>query len=283
MPDVTRLTLFEPSLPLTLSHTLTPVSLQLAADLTAQQWQQVGAALQRFEDARQWWLGDWWNAGVQWGKGKETCETLGLAYQTLVNYGNVAGTLQSNRRRLDLSFSHHSEICTIDDHAVQDRFLLWCEEPLASTGKPRSVRELREAIKSYLDSQGWTDFERERRHWVEDLGYPTLANHTLDTHLLQWAKMTGKHVYIGRGSKWGNPFEIGKDGDRAYVIDSYCLHYLPRKQSLIDALPELDGKILECYCVPERCHGEVLIETLRREAWEVLDACLQPGGEAHAS
>ena len=25
-------------------------------------------------------------------------------------------------------------------------------------------------------------------------------------------------VYIGRGSKWGNPFRIGPDGDRAAVI-----------------------------------------------------------------
>ncbi len=26
-------------------------------------------------------------------------------------------------------------------------------------------------------------------------------------------------VYIGRGSKWGNPFHIGKDGNRKEVID----------------------------------------------------------------
>ena len=26
-------------------------------------------------------------------------------------------------------------------------------------------------------------------------------------------------VYIGRGSKWGNPFRIGCDGDRAAVLD----------------------------------------------------------------
>ncbi len=25
-------------------------------------------------------------------------------------------------------------------------------------------------------------------------------------------------VYIGRGSKWGNPFRIGADGNRAAVI-----------------------------------------------------------------
>lgn len=24
-------------------------------------------------------------------------------------------------------------------------------------------------------------------------------------------------VYIGRGSKWGNPFKIGQDGERAHI------------------------------------------------------------------
>ena len=266
-----NLELFDPLVPMRLEHTLTPVSLQLPSTLTAQQWQDIGATLQRIEEARQWWLGDWWNAGVQWGIGQEVCQELGVDYGSMRNYGSVAKTIKMSRRRDNLRFSHHIEVCAISEPDVQDRFLLWCEETLETSGKPRTIKELREAIRSYLDSQGWTDFERERRRWVEDLGYPTLANHTLDTHLIQWAKMNGRHVYIGRGSKWGNPFEIGKDGPREYVIDSYCLHYLPRKASLIEALPELNGKVLECYCVPERCHGEVFIETLKQEAWQLLD------------
>ncbi len=28
-------------------------------------------------------------------------------------------------------------------------------------------------------------------------------------------------VYIGRGSKWGNPFKIGVDGDRQTVVNLY--------------------------------------------------------------
>lgn len=28
-------------------------------------------------------------------------------------------------------------------------------------------------------------------------------------------------VHIGRPSKWGNPFSIGKDGNRYQVIDKY--------------------------------------------------------------
>jgi len=29
-------------------------------------------------------------------------------------------------------------------------------------------------------------------------------------------------VYIGRPSKWGNPFVIGKDGTRKEVVAQYC-------------------------------------------------------------
>ena len=66
-------------------------------------------------------------------------------------------------------------------------------------------------------------------------------------------------TYIGRGSKWGNPYIIGKDGTREEVINKYR-EYVLSKQELIGALTELDGKVLGCFCVPQRCHGEVLIE-----------------------
>lgn len=283
MPLEEQLALLVPTLPLSASQALTTTGWALPSTLTQQEWVECGRSLTKLDEARQWWLGDWWNAGVKWGEGQQVCAELGLSYDTTKAAGHVADHMQLCRRRHNLSFSHHREVCVLNAAEVEDRFLLWCAEPIETTGKPRSTRELREAVRAYLDEQGWTPFERERRRWVEEYGYPTLANRTTDTHLIAWAKFSGRHVYIGRGSQWGNPFEIGKDGDRAYVIDSYCLHYLPRKPSLLEALPDLDGKVLECYCVPERCHGEVFIETLKREAWELLDTYLQQEGNADAS
>jgi len=64
-------------------------------------------------------------------------------------------------------------------------------------------------------------------------------------------------VYIGRPSKWGNPFEIGKDGDRATVIRKYR-EWLVTQPDLMAALPELKGKVLGCWCAPKACHGDVL-------------------------
>ena len=72
------------------------------------------------------------------------------------------------------------------------------------------------------------------------------------------------HVYIGRGSKWGNPFVIGIDGDRDAVIEAYRSHLV--ESGLIDDIDELEGKVLVCYCKPLRCHGDVLVETFIERA-----------------
>ena len=74
-------------------------------------------------------------------------------------------------------------------------------------------------------------------------------------------------VYIGRGSKWGNPFKIGPDGDRMEVIAKYREH-LRRNQHLIRAAKaELVGKRLGCYCAPHPCHGDILAAIANGEVW----------------
>ena len=66
-------------------------------------------------------------------------------------------------------------------------------------------------------------------------------------------------VYIGRGSKWGNRFIIGKDGTREEVIEKYR-EWLMTQQDLLDSLHELKGQRLGCWCKPKNCHGDILAE-----------------------
>jgi hypothetical protein len=68
-------------------------------------------------------------------------------------------------------------------------------------------------------------------------------------------------VYIGRGSKWGNPFIIGQDGNRDQVIAKYRRWLFDNPELMAD-LDELSGKTLGCFCKPERCHGDVLVAAL---------------------
>ena len=71
-------------------------------------------------------------------------------------------------------------------------------------------------------------------------------------------------VYIGRPGKWGNPFTIGRDGTREEVIKKYK-HWINYQPQLLEILKEeLDGKILGCWCKPEACHGDFLIELLEK-------------------
>jgi hypothetical protein len=64
-------------------------------------------------------------------------------------------------------------------------------------------------------------------------------------------------IRIDRITCWGNPFKIGKDGDRATVIAKYEEWILTRLDLLAD-LPALRGKRLGCHCKPLACHGDVL-------------------------
>ncbi|MGH7744302.1 MAG: DUF4326 domain-containing protein [Candidatus Dormibacteria bacterium] len=65
-------------------------------------------------------------------------------------------------------------------------------------------------------------------------------------------------VYIGRPSKWGNPYVLKRGGPSREVILRLYEEYLLRTPSLFDALGELEGKKLGCYCAPKLCHGDIL-------------------------
>lgn len=88
-----------------------------------------------------------------------------------------------------------------------------------------------------------------------------MTAHTKDT---DWRIPTVVHIkegcdiYIGRPSKWGNPYHIGLDGDRNEVINKYRTYLL--HSTLIKDLHELYGKRLGCFCHPRKCHGDVLVE-----------------------
>jgi hypothetical protein len=71
-------------------------------------------------------------------------------------------------------------------------------------------------------------------------------------------------VYIGRPSKWGNPFVIGKDGTRQDVIEKYRAYALATFSEA--ELETLRGQDLVCWCAPQACHGDVLIELVKENA-----------------
>ena len=65
---------------------------------------------------------------------------------------------------------------------------------------------------------------------------------------------------IDRTTLWGNPFVIGRDGNREEVIEKYKEWFLnsPEAEHLRKNLHTLKGKILGCWCAPKACHGHIL-------------------------
>jgi len=86
-----------------------------------------------------------------------------------------------------------------------------------------------------------------------------------------------KYKYIGRGSKFGNPFIIDEDGNReevCYKHRSWLERWILYRDEItikgysnkrvIESLYELEDKILICFCKPSQCHGDTLIELLSK-------------------
>lgn len=68
-------------------------------------------------------------------------------------------------------------------------------------------------------------------------------------------------VYVGRPSKWGNPFVIGVDGGRDEVIRKFRAYMEQMRPDLVEeARSELRGRVLGCHCAPLPCHADVLAE-----------------------
>lgn len=70
-------------------------------------------------------------------------------------------------------------------------------------------------------------------------------------------------VYIGRGSMWGNPFVMGKNGNRDAVCDQHKEHLKQQIRSgevSLEQLAGLHNKQLVCFCAPLRCHGDTLVQ-----------------------
>ncbi len=103
----------------------------------------LGARIARRANATSWSLDDWIAFGERrYGHGyREAAVATGLDYQTLRNYGVVARRFELSRRRDNLSFQPHAEVCAL---TAQSRIAgsIW-QRPVAGQGG-----KLREQIRA---------------------------------------------------------------------------------------------------------------------------------------
>ncbi len=100
-------------------------------------------------------------------------------------------------------------------------------------------------------------------------------------NLSEWMKNKEEHVYIGRkgvvfidgvrfplyDSLWANPYKISDSQPREKVLELYLEHIENKIKSdnlLVKELLKLKGKKLGCWCKPECCHGDILINLIKK-------------------
>ena len=79
-------------------------------------------------------------------------------------------------------------------------------------------------------------------------------------------KMPDGAVYVGRPTKWGNPYVAYDSQGRSEVVAAYRSHFWKKDgkwrfdASSLD-VNELRGKDLACWCpLGQPCHADVLLE-----------------------
>lgn len=111
-------------------------------------------------------------------------------------------------------------------------------------------RRITQLEEDQIYRQGRLDFRDGK--WVREPNYD--RTHYLPGIRIVHCKKEPYDVLIDRTTKWGNPFEIGKDGTREEVVAMH-LFWVVRQPELMADLWQLKGKILGCWCDPDLCHG----------------------------
>lgn len=97
---------------------------------------------------------------------------------------------------------------------------------------------------------------------LRDLSIPTRVVSLNLTIVVNKDKTPVYDVYIGRGTVWGNPYQIGTDGDRDEVIRKFKYDFergfLKAHQDFQHNIDMLKGKVIACHCKPAACHGDVI-------------------------
>ena len=121
----------------------TKTSLVIAEGTGPEEWSEIVTNLSRVEGAIHWWIGDAYAyADSRWGMYDSFLKIAPFAKQTVIKDKYIAESIESFRRRNDLSFGHHEAVASLDPD-TQDYFLdMAVDEGL-------SVSQLRKVIKEY--------------------------------------------------------------------------------------------------------------------------------------
>jgi N6-adenosine-specific RNA methylase IME4 len=268
----------------------TATALVLREDLDFGEWEEVGRALGRVENGRQWWTGDWLNHGERkYGEGyAQGMDATGLALQTLTNCAWVARRFSEiSRRRENLSWGHH-DVVAADEPADQDYWLDQAEE------HDWTVRELRKARRPepppppegtfsilYADPPWEYDFSLTDSRRVENQ-YPTMTVEEIaalslpdlapDGVLFLWATAPKLREALRIVEEWGFAYKSHGVWDKARLGMGYW--FRGQHELLLVATrgefspPDEEARVGSVLTAERRLHSEKPVEVVEWiEGW----------------
>jgi phage N-6-adenine-methyltransferase len=127
------------------------VSWQPPANMTYEQWADIGGKFQYIDSARNWWLGDWLNEGEKrYGeKYAQAVEVTGHKLDHLQACGWVAANVTCTTRVVHLSWTHHRYVAKLDESAQRSLLTFAAEHNLSSRDLLESVREYDANLKQF--------------------------------------------------------------------------------------------------------------------------------------
>ncbi|MEJ5975966.1 hypothetical protein WG901_04925 [Novosphingobium sp. PS1R-30] len=119
----------------------TSISLSLPETMSFEEWEAVGAELANRAKKLNWWIGDWWAAGHHRYGDRARLAARGLfgkEFKTLANIASVCRAFEPDRRREQLSWSHHAEAAALSPNAA-DMLLDLAERDKMSKAQVRAA------------------------------------------------------------------------------------------------------------------------------------------------
>lgn len=118
--------------------------------------------------------------------------------------------------------------------------------------KPKAEPEPEETDEEFVDAvfAGLTPRSLQPKVWNKRKGSP---------------KAPKGAIYVGRPSKWGNPFVLNDESYREEVLAQYEEWLMSKPELIAEVKRELKGKHLLCWCAPRMCHADVLLRVANEE------------------
>jgi len=125
---------------------------QFAEDLTYEQWLEIGQNLMQATQNIMWWLGDWWNFGDRkYGELAAQALNMEIPYNTFSKASYVANKVPLERRNPELSWTHHSEVASLDA-GLQKEYLDKAIDEGLSVKALRSIIKKQKVLETIIES-----------------------------------------------------------------------------------------------------------------------------------